>query len=128
MLQIRTSSRWPDLARASRRFKLSCQEPITKMAINIANQTPSQMIYGGKTLSFIQPLSNRPVPRNHRGAGRRPESGKPVGPRRPPSGLIDMNRLALQGVLDFRQGLIDAEKNDQDFAIEPHGQGPEEEQ
>src|SRR5208337_4493731 len=125
MLQIPISSRWPDLARASCRFKLSCQEPITKMAINIANQTPSQMIYGGKTLSFIQPLSNRPGSKKHRGAGRRPESGKPVGPRRPPPGLIHMNRLALQGVLDFRQGLIDAEEDDQHLTIEPDGQGPE---
>ncbi len=39
--------------------------------MNIANQTPSQMIYGDKTLSFMPPLSNAPVPRTH---PRKPQS------------------------------------------------------
>src|SRR5208283_4586131 len=58
MLQTPASSCWPDLVRASWRVKLFCQEPNTRMAMNIANQTPSQMIYGDKTLSFMQVLLN----------------------------------------------------------------------
>ena len=54
ILQIPCSSCWPDSVRASCRSRLFCQEPITRMAMNIANQTPSQTIYGGKNLSFIQ--------------------------------------------------------------------------